>query len=96
MPSSNAILIDTDTAEGKLQKAAVKRNKIAMAYFTMAFASEGTTSLIYQAETQAWPNGLASLVTDALEARQRLRQRDATKWVWRSMLPLQANRTQGT
>jgi hypothetical protein len=69
MPSSNAILIDTDTAEGKLQKAAVKRNKIAMANFTMAFTSEGTMSLIYQAETRDRPNGLASLVTGALKAK---------------------------
>jgi glucan biosynthesis protein len=53
MPSSNAVLIDTDTAEGKLQKAAVKRNKIALANFTMAFTSKGTMSLIYKAETQA-------------------------------------------
>jgi hypothetical protein len=64
-----AILIDIDTAEGKLQKAAVKRNKIAMANFTMAFTSKGTMSLIYQAETRDWPNGLASLVTDALKAK---------------------------
>jgi hypothetical protein len=69
MPSSNAVLIDEATIEGKLQKAAVKRNKIAMVNFTMAFTREGTMSLIYQAETQAWPNDLASLVTDALKAK---------------------------
>jgi hypothetical protein len=40
-----------------------------MANFTMAFTSEGTMSLIYQAETRAWLNGLASLVTDALKAK---------------------------
>jgi hypothetical protein len=69
MPSENMVLIDETTEEGKLQKAAVKRNKIAMANFTMAFTSEGTMSLIYQAETRAWPNRLASLVTDALKAK---------------------------
>jgi hypothetical protein len=35
IPSSNAVLIDVDTTEGKLQKAAVKRNKNAMANFTI-------------------------------------------------------------
>ena len=69
MPADNTVLIDPATDEGKLAKAAVKRNKIAMANFTMAFASEGTMSLIYKAETSAWPNGLASLVTDALKAK---------------------------
>jgi hypothetical protein len=40
MPSSNAVLIDDVTAKGKLQKAAVKRNKIvAMANFPMASQS---------------------------------------------------------
>jgi hypothetical protein len=85
MPSSNAILIDIDTAEGKLQKAAVKRNKIAMANFTMAFTSEGTMSLIYQAETRAWPNGLASLVTDALKAKY-MPQDNVTRVELRQML----------
>jgi hypothetical protein len=69
MPSSNAVLIDEATTEGKLQKAAVKRNKTAMANFTMAFTIEGTMSLIYKAERRDWPNGLASLVTDALKAK---------------------------
>jgi hypothetical protein len=69
IPSDNTVLIDETTEEGKLQKAAVKRNKIAMANFTMAFTSKGTMSLNDQAETRAWPNGLASLVTDALKAK---------------------------
>jgi predicted pyridoxine 5'-phosphate oxidase superfamily flavin-nucleotide-binding protein len=68
MPSSSTATITADDA-GKLQKAAVKQNKIAMANFTMAFTSEGTISLIYEAETQAWPNGLASMVTDVLKAK---------------------------
>ncbi len=69
MPADNSELIDETTPVGKLQKAAVKRNKIAMANFTMAFTSEGTISLIYKAETTNWPDGLASLVTDALKAK---------------------------
>jgi hypothetical protein len=68
MPLSQTALI-ANTPEGKLQKAAVKQNKIAMANFNMAFTSKGTISLIYKAETQAWPNGLVSLVTDALKAK---------------------------
>jgi hypothetical protein len=35
MPSSNLVLVDETTATGKLQKAAIKRNKIAMANFTL-------------------------------------------------------------
>ena len=79
MPSSNLVLVDETTAIGKLQKAAIKRNKIAMANFTMAFTSEGTMSLIYQAETRAWPNGLVSLVTDALKAKYM--PQDTVTWV---------------
>jgi hypothetical protein len=51
MPADNSVLIDETTPVGKLQKAAVKRNKITMVNFTMAFTSEGTISLIYKAET---------------------------------------------
>ena len=40
-----------------------------MANYTMAFTSEGTISLIYEAETTEWPNGLACLVTEALKQR---------------------------
>jgi hypothetical protein len=69
MPTYNTVLLDPALPAGKLAKAAVKRNKIARANFTVAFASEGTMSLIYKAETSAWPNGLASLVTDALKAK---------------------------
>ncbi len=69
MPADNSVLLDETTPVGKLQKAAVKRNKIAMANFTMAFTSEGNISLIYKAETTNWPDGLASLVTDALKAK---------------------------
>jgi hypothetical protein len=69
MPADNSVLLDETTPVGKLQKAAVKRNKIAMANFTMAFTSKGTISLIYKAETTNWPDGLASLVTDALKAK---------------------------
>jgi hypothetical protein len=69
MPSSSTATITVDDA-GKLQKAAVKRNKIAMVNFTMAFTSEGTISFLYnKAETADWPNGLASLVKDALKAK---------------------------
>jgi hypothetical protein len=69
MPSSSTATITVDDA-GKLQKAAVKRNKIAMVNFTMAFTSKGTISFLYnKAETADWPNGLASLVTDALKAK---------------------------
>jgi hypothetical protein len=85
MPSDNTVLIDETTAEGKLQKAAVKRNKIAMANFTMAFTSEGAMSLIYQAETREWPNGLASLVTDALKAKH-MPQDTVTRVELRQML----------
>jgi hypothetical protein len=85
MSSSNVVLIDVDTAEGKLQKTVVKRNKIAMANFTMAFTSKGTMSLIYKAEAQAWPNGLASLVTDALKAKY-MPQESVTQVELRQML----------
>jgi hypothetical protein len=51
----------------------------------MAFTSKGTMSLIYQAETRAWPNGLASLVTDVLKA-EYMPQDTVTRVELRQML----------
>jgi hypothetical protein len=64
----------------------VKRNKIAMVNFAMAFTTEGTISLIiYKAETADWPNSLASLVTDARKAKY-MPQDNVTRAELRQML----------
>jgi hypothetical protein len=48
---------------------AKKKNAIAMANLTMAFTSEMTMGLVYKAQTEEWPGGLAYLVVAALKAK---------------------------
>jgi hypothetical protein len=48
---------------------AKRRNAIAMASLTMAFTSESTMGLIYKAQIEEWPGGLAHLVVKALRAK---------------------------
>jgi hypothetical protein len=90
IPSSNAVLIDEATREGKLQKAAVKRNKIAMANFTNGLHKRRKRKLNLQSGdssgTRAWSNGLASLVTDALEKAKYMPQDNVTRGGLRQML----------
>jgi hypothetical protein len=48
---------------------AKKRNAIAMANLTMACTSAMTMGLVYEAQTEEWPGGLAHLVVAALKAK---------------------------
>jgi hypothetical protein len=85
MPSNSLVIVDETQASGKLQKAAVKRNKITMANFTMAFTTEGTISLVYKAWSTDWLNGLASLVRSVLMAKC-MPQDTVTRYELRQML----------
>jgi hypothetical protein len=66
MTASDATVVDLTNALGLRQEAAKKRNEIAIANFTMAFASEDTISLVYKAATADWPDGLAHLIVVAM------------------------------
>jgi hypothetical protein len=46
-----------------------KRNAIAMANLKRAFTSEMTIGLVYKAQQEEWPGGLAHLVIDTLKAK---------------------------
>ena len=64
MPVSNDMQVDA-TTHPQVAKAK-KRNAIAMANLTMAFTREMTMGLVYKAQTEEWPRGLAYLVVAAL------------------------------
>ena len=83
MPDSSASVIGKD-ATGKLQAAAVKTNKKAMAYLALAFDNMKLLRLIIKAKTEEWPEGEAWKVMqflakkyrpDDLQARVELRKR---------------------
>jgi hypothetical protein len=67
MPVSDDVTVDA-TTHPQVAKAK-KRNAIAMANLTMAFTSEMTMGLVYKAQTEEWPGGLAYLVVAALKAK---------------------------
>ena len=69
MPQTDETDFDATTAQGKLIEAAKKRNAIAMANMTMAFTSEGTIALVYEAMTDDWPGGLAHKVVAMLKKK---------------------------
>lgn len=63
MPARDTTTVDITTDVGKRQTgAAKKRNKIAVANFTIAFTSEGTISMVYKATNADWLDGLAHLI----------------------------------
>ena len=57
---------DKRSTDLKKTAAAVKRNEVAMAYFSMAFVAEGVMGLVYKASTNEWPSGSAALVVKEL------------------------------
>jgi hypothetical protein len=69
LPTSNALTLDASTDAGKRAKACNNRNNIAMANFTMSFATQQLLGLIYKAQTTDWPGGLAHLVVTALKKK---------------------------
>ena len=66
LPANWRVIIDEATEEGKEAAAAIKRNNVAMANFTMAFGSEGLFGMIYKTKTTDWPSGLAHKVVAQL------------------------------
>ena len=75
LPDWEDQVIDTTTPEGKRMQAAVKRNDVAISCFTMAFTTESLIGLIYKAQDDIWPNGLAYRVVDELKAMYRPKDR---------------------
>jgi hypothetical protein len=67
MPASDDVAVDA-TPHPQVAKAK-KRNAIAMANLTVAFTSEMAMGLVYKAQTEEWPGGLAYLVVAALKAK---------------------------
>jgi hypothetical protein len=67
MPVSDDVTVDVTTHPQVVK--AKKRNAIAMANLNMAFTSEMTMGLVYKAQTEEWPGGLAYLVVAVLKAK---------------------------
>jgi hypothetical protein len=67
MPASDDVTVDTTTHPQVIKTK--KRNYIAMANLTMAFTSEMIMGLVYKAQTEEWPGGLAYLVVAALKEK---------------------------
>jgi hypothetical protein len=66
MPASDDVTVDATTHPQVVK--AKKRNAIAVANLTIAFTSKMTMGLVYKAQTEEWPGGLAYLVVAALKA----------------------------
>ena len=60
--------LSTDTDE---EKAARKRNALAMYNFTLAFTTEGLMGMIFKARTTLYPNGQAYLIVQMLFAKYK-------------------------
>jgi hypothetical protein len=67
MPARDEDVVDA-TTHPQVAKAK-KRNAIAMANLTMAFTSKMTMGLVYKAQTEEWPGGLAHLFVAALKSK---------------------------
>ena len=64
-------VINTDQALAKKEEAAIKRNKQAMAAFTLAFTSKALMNRVTKARTEKYPRGLAYKVTEGLMKKYR-------------------------
>ena len=62
MPATDADSLDPTKDQDKPKIVANKRNETAIACLTMAFFSESQLGLIYAAQTDDYPGGLACLV----------------------------------
>ena len=68
MPDSSVVVVGKDAA-GKLQAAAVKTNKRAMAYLALAFDTMRLLRLIIKAKSEEWPEGEAWKVMQFLRKK---------------------------
>jgi hypothetical protein len=68
MPDSSVVVVGKDAA-GKLQAAAVKTNKRAMAYLALAFDTMRLLRLIIKAKSEEWPEGEAWKVMQFLKKK---------------------------
>ena len=59
--------LDSDPTVREKQEAAIKRNKIAMAAFTLAFQTKASLNMINVAKSSDYPRGLAYLVAKELQ-----------------------------
>ena len=67
MPPTEATFLDLSSDDGKKMASALKRNAVAVVNLTMAFTSEGTIALVYEAMNDPeWPSGLAHVIVAAL------------------------------
>ena len=66
--------LDSDPDVRKLEEAAIKRNKTAIAAFTLAFQTKASLNMINEAKSVNYPRGLAYLV--AKELQQSCNPRD--------------------
>jgi len=70
MPDSSVAMIEKDAA-GKLQAAAVKTNKKAMAYLELAFDTMKLLRLVTKGKTEEWPEGEAWKLMQFLTTKYR-------------------------
>ena len=66
MPDDYKEKLDEQVPEEKAMMQAKSRNATAMANLTMAFQSEATMGLVYQAMDKKWPGGLVPKVVAAM------------------------------
>ena len=71
MPADENVIVDTTTAAGALQAAAVKQNDAAMATLTLALSHEENIAMILAASTTNWPGGEAHLVMSAMKRKYK-------------------------
>jgi hypothetical protein len=66
LPTTDAENLSDDEEVAERQEKAKRRNQIALAQFAMAFTKDSEMAMLYEAETTDWPNGLATIVVNAL------------------------------
>ena len=69
LPQTEDEVLDLTEEDDRKKELARKRNAVAMANLTMAFTGEETMGLIYDAQSQEWPAGLAHKVVKALMSK---------------------------
>jgi hypothetical protein len=68
-PLTEETSFDKTTETGKLTTTAMKGNAITMANLTMAFTTDGTMALVYEAMDVDRPSGLAHKVVKELKSK---------------------------
>ena len=69
MPTSETDVTDTDPLVAASKLAYVKANANAVSAYTLALEGDQVFQMVMSATTADWPNGLAHLITDKLEAQ---------------------------